>query len=184
MRVDRVCLEYSVRVHYKHFPLHPDTPEEGLTLEQLFAGRSTDISSAQARMHELMRAEGLPYGNRTMTFNSRLAQELAAWAVGQTGGDSIHDALFRAYFVDGMNLAKVENLIEVAESIGLPSVAAQGVLETRECRPAVDADWEQCYRKGITGVPTFAVGNAFLVGAQPDVQLEKLLVSGGAVTRT
>jgi predicted DsbA family dithiol-disulfide isomerase len=72
-----------------------------MTLEQLFRGRSFDLEAAQARLTVLMAEQGLPYGERTHTYNSRLAQELAKWAELQPGGGAIHDALFRAYFVDG-----------------------------------------------------------------------------------
>ena len=67
-----------------------------------------DIEASKARMAKLMEKEGLDYGERTMTYNSRLAQELAQWAVTQSGGEKIHEALFRAYFVDNTNLAKIE----------------------------------------------------------------------------
>ena len=76
-----------------------------------------------------MTHEGLPYGERTMTFNSRLAQELAAWADTQPDGWGIHDALFRAYFVDGVNLARPDNLIAVADRCGLSISTASEVLE-------------------------------------------------------
>ena len=66
MRVDRLAQNYDIQIKYTHFPLHPETPEEGLKLEQLFAGRDIDIAAAQSRMQQLMAAEGLPYGERTM----------------------------------------------------------------------------------------------------------------------
>ena len=58
------------------FPLHPDTPAAGQSLDVLFAGRHLDLQAVQQRLADLMRAEGLPYGERTHTYNSRLAQEL------------------------------------------------------------------------------------------------------------
>ena len=85
---------FELDVTYRHFPLHPDTPDDGLTLEELFAGRNMDIAAGQARMAMLMAQEGLPYGTRTMTYNSRLAQELGKWAETQPDGDKIHEALF------------------------------------------------------------------------------------------
>lgn len=121
MRVDKLQQAFAVDVVYRHFPLHPDTPEDGLTLEALFAGRNIDIPAAQERMTRLMAEEGLPYGNRTMTYNSRLAQELAMWAETQPTGEKVHDALFQAYFADNVNLAKIENLITIAAAIGLPA---------------------------------------------------------------
>jgi predicted DsbA family dithiol-disulfide isomerase len=123
-----------------------------MTLEELFAGRNFDLAAAQERMAGLMRDEGLPYGTRTHTFNSRSAQELAAWAATQPGGDSIHDALFRAYFVDGRDIAQRDVLLDVAVSIGLSISEAEQVLETRSHRDIVDADWSESRQLGITGV--------------------------------
>ena len=168
----------------RHFPLHPDTPEDGLTLEELFAGRGIDVPAAQARMARLMVDEGLPYGDRSMTFNSRWAQELAAWAVDQPGGEAIHDALFRAYFVDGLNIGRVETLVEVAESIGLSGTRAQHVLETRQFKDAVDADWRRSAERRITGVPTFVVEGQAVVVAQPYETLEQLLVDASVDRRS
>ena len=80
MRIERLKEEHGVQVKWVHFPLHPDTPQEGRSLEEMFAGRGYDIPKMQAQMRARMQAEGLPYGNRSMTYNSRLAQELGAWA--------------------------------------------------------------------------------------------------------
>ena len=183
MRVEKLKSRYEIDVKFVHFPLHPDTPEEGLTLEQLFAGRNIDLPAAKIRMARLMAEEGLPYGERTMTYDSRLAQELGSWAETQGNGDRIHDALFRAYFVDNVNLAKVDHLVRISRETGLPEEEARDVLESRRFRDAVDADWRHSYGLGITGVPTFVVGNQSVTGAQPYEVLEKLIVSAGAVGR-
>ena len=158
-----------------HFPLHPDTPMEGRSLAELFAGRGKDIPKMQEQMRARMEAEGLPYGNRTMTYNSRLAQELGSWADTQPGGEAIHDALFRAYFVDGLNIGDAEVLAGLAEKIGLSREAALEVLDKRTFKAAVDADWEKSHQFGVTGVPTFVAGGSGLVGAQPYEALEQLV---------
>ena len=165
---------------YTHFPLHPDTPEEGLTLEQLFAGLEMDIPAVKTRIARLMAEEGLPYGDRTMTYNSRLAQELAKWAETQPGGGAIHDALFRAYFVAGRNIARVDTLVEVAQQIGLDGDQGRKVLESGRFKDAVDADWQRSVNLGVTGVPTFLVGDRAVVGAHPYEVLEKLVAGAGA----
>ena len=167
-----------MRVKWVHFPLHPETPAEGRSLEDLFAGRGYDIPKMQAQMRARMQAEGLPYGKRTMTYNSRLAQELAAWADTQPGGEAIHDAMFRAYFVDARNIGDAEVLVDIAKSVGLPADRAREVIEKRTHQAAVDADWEKSRRYGVTGVPTFVVGNQGVVGAQPYEALEELVRRG------
>jgi predicted DsbA family dithiol-disulfide isomerase len=175
VRIERLRREHGVRVRWVHFPLHPDTPAEGRSLQDLFAGRGYNIEAMQAAMRKRMAAEGLPYGNRTMTYNSRLAQELGNWADSRPGGEAIHDALFRAYFVDGKNIGDLEVLVSIAASVGLPAGEAREVIEKRTHRDEVDADWEKARRYGITGVPTFVAGGRGVVGAQPYEVLEELV---------
>ncbi len=177
MRVEKLQAAFDIEVVFRQFPLHPETPEAGLSLEELFAGRNIDIPAAQARMTQLMAEEALPYVERTMTYNSRLAQELAKWAETQPGGEAIHDALFHAYFADGVNLAKIDNLVSIAVRLGLPAAEAERVLAERQFSELVDADWQRSRELGVTGVPTFVVGNRGLVGAQPYEQLEALVTS-------
>ena len=153
-------------------------------MADLFAGRNVDPEAAQARMQGLMAEEGLPYGQRTMTYNSRLAQELGKWADTQSHGEAIHDALFRAYFVDGKNIGSPETLVDVAEQVGLSRTEAREVLETRRLKSAVDADWQRSRAFGITGVPTFVADGRGVVGAQPYEALERLVVTAGATPRT
>ena len=167
MRIERLRKEKGVALRWVHFPLHPETPAEGRSLADLFAGRNYDIEARQREMRERMAAEGLPYGNRTMTYNSRLAQELGKWADTQPGGEKIHDALFRAYFVDGKNIGDEEELLRIAESVGLDAGKAREVIEQRTFKDAVDQDWAKSRGYGITGVPTFVAGGYGLVGAQP-----------------
>jgi predicted DsbA family dithiol-disulfide isomerase len=167
-----------------HFPLHPDTPVEGRSLEELFRGRDIDVRAAHARLHALMDAEGLPYGPRTHTYNSRLAQELAKWAETKPGGDAIHDALFKAYFADGRDISDAAVLVDVARSVGLPADEAAVALDERRYRAAVDADWAKSREYGVTGVPTFVSGGHGVVGAQPYEALVQFLRQRNATPRT
>jgi predicted DsbA family dithiol-disulfide isomerase len=110
-----------------------------------------------------------------MTYNSRLAQELGKWADTQPGGEAIHDALFRAYFVEARDISEPAVLLEIAQAVGLSVDGAREVLERRTFKDAVDADWKLSRQYGITGVPTFVVGRQGVVGAQPYEVLEELV---------
>jgi predicted DsbA family dithiol-disulfide isomerase len=175
VRTARLVEQHDLLTRYTLFPLHPSTPKEGLTLEQLFGDRAR-VESATRQMTALMAEEGLEFGERSHTYNSRSAQELAKWAETQ-GVSEIHDALYKAYFVEGSNLAMPEVLEGVAESVGLDGSEATRAIESGAHGPAVDADWERARSLGVTGVPTFAVGNRGVVGAQPYEVLESLVLS-------
>jgi len=148
---------------------------EGLSLESLYAERGIDVDAAHTRMKALMDAEGLSYGRRSRTYNSRLAQELGKWAETQAGGSAIHDALFKAYFVDSLDISNPKALLDVAASVGLSALAAESVLSERTFREAIDEDWARSRQVGVTGVPTFVAGGYGVVGAQPYETLAALL---------
>jgi predicted DsbA family dithiol-disulfide isomerase len=176
VRIEKLRQEHGVRIEWVHFPLHPDTPMEGRALADLFKNRSPETrAQMQAQMKARMEAEGLPYGERTHTYNSRIAQELGKWADTQPGGDALHDALFRAYFVEARNISDPEVLVEIATSVGLPADGAREVIEQRTFKAAIDADWDLSRAYGITGVPTFVAGKNGVVGAQPYEVLEELV---------
>jgi predicted DsbA family dithiol-disulfide isomerase len=175
VRIERLKAEHHVRVEWVHFPLHPDTPAAGRALADLFGGRNADLAARHAQMKARMTAEGLPYGDRTMTYNSRLAQELGKWADTQPGGEAIHDALFRAYFVQARDISQPAVLLGIVEQVGLSVTDARDVLEKRTFKAAVDQDWQLSREYGITGVPTFVAGRYGVVGAQPYEALEQLV---------
>ena len=183
MRVEKLRKNFEIETKWIAFPLHPETPEEGMTLEELFAGRNYDIEKANLRLSQVADELGLPLGPREKTYNSRLAQELAKWAESQGKGEGFHEAIFRAYFVDGKNIAKVDELAILAKSIGLSDSEARSVLESRTFKEAVDGDWSRSHKLGITGVPTFVIGNQAIVGFQPYENLEQFLKSCGAKKR-
>ena len=166
-----------------HFPLHPETPPEGRSLEELFAGRDVDAEAMYQQMKGRMDAEGLLYERRTHTYNSRLAQELGTWADTLAGDGAIHDALFRAYFVDARNIGDSDILVGLAESAGLPADEARDVIAERRFKDAVDADWAKSRQFGVTGVPTFVAEGRGVVGAQPYEMLVQLVEAVGARPR-
>jgi predicted DsbA family dithiol-disulfide isomerase len=183
VRIEKLKQTFEVEATLVHFPLHPETPAEGRSMAELYAGRNVDPEAMYARMKGLMDEEGLPYGRRTHTYNSRLAQELGKWADTQRGGEALHDALYRAYFVDARNIGDPEVLVELAQSVGLPADEARAVLAERRFQDAVDADWAKSHRYGVTGVPTVVAGRYGVVGAQPYGVLEQLLDKAGAPRR-
>jgi len=148
-----------------------------------YAERGIDPEAAYARMKGLMDKEGLPYGRRSHSYNSRLAQELGKWGDTKPGGAAIHDAFYRAYFVDARNIGDTEVMIDVVKSVGLDTEEARDVLQERRFKDAVDADWAKSRRIGVTAVPTFVVGGYGVVGAQPYEVLVQLVEKAGARRR-
>ena len=192
-RAKKLLDGYDVELRRVHFPLHPETPAEGRRLEDLFGTGPEDVAAKNARMHGLMAAEGLPYSDRSHTYNSRLAQEVGKWADSlgagtQPGGGAIHDLFFKAYFVDRRNIGDVAVILDVVREAGLDVAAAKKVIEDRSFKDAVDADWQKSHQYGVTGVPTFVTADTGgrligVTGAQPLEVLEQLLDEAGAARK-
>ncbi len=170
-------------MRWRAFPLHPETPEEGQNLSQLFRTSPEKIAGMLEHLRTTARELGLSFGTRTRTYNSRLAQELGLWAADKGRGEAFHLAAFKAYFADGQNLAERPILLAIAQSVGLAEEEATEVLSARSYRPQVDEDWRESRKQGITAVPTLVVGQDSLVGAQSYEEMVKLISRHGAVPK-
>lgn len=178
MRTDRLLREYRVELRWTVFPLHPETPEEGMELAELFAGREEEIKATQVRLRQLAEAEGLPFSERSRTSNTRRAQELGKWAEAQGKGDPFRRAVYRAYFVEGRNIARVDELVPIVEAIGLSGEEARAVLAAGSFAAAVDADWQRAGKLGVTAVPTHFCAGRRLVGFGPYEDFVHLIERG------
>ena len=98
-----------------------------------------DIKASNQKMKALTSVEGLPFDPmRSMTFNSRRAQELAKWSDRNQFSESLHPQLYQAYFVRGENLAETDVLINTVDLSGLNTEDARLSLQSRQYKQAVD----------------------------------------------
>jgi predicted DsbA family dithiol-disulfide isomerase len=118
---------------------------------------------------------GLPITERTRVYNSRRATELGKWAGEQGRGDAFHDAIFRAYFAEGLNISDVAVLREVCTRLDLDPDEGERALAAGQYRTSVDDDWDYSLKLGITAVPTFLAAGRTVVGAQPYEVLDRLV---------
>lgn len=165
------------------FPLHPETPEEGQDLEDLFNVSSSQIRSMVSGLQQKARALGLDFGPRSTTYNSRRAQELGLWAAQQGHAEAYDMAVFRAYFVDCLNIAKVDELLKIVVALGLDASEAEDVLINRTYSEALDKEWTEARAVGVHAIPTFCTPKGHVVGAQSYSVLQELLEKNGVTRR-
>lgn len=155
-----------------------------MTLEELFAGRPINVDQVLNHLNKVAAELGLPFGERKKTYNSRMAQELGKLAEDRGYGERFHMAAFKAYFVDGLNIALDSVLLELGKSVGLSPADIRETLESRSYKEAVDEDWNRSYLMGVTAVPTFVMNGISLVGAQPYDKLVQLVENSGVMRRS
>ncbi len=176
MRTDRLREEFDLEIRWSVFPLHPETPEEGQELAELFAGRY-DIEAMMQRCIDVAKELDLPFGNRTHTYNSRRAQELGKWAEEQGAGEAFYMAVYHAYYVDGCNIALPGKLAGIADSVGLDADAALAAIDKQSYAAHVDSDWQRASELGVTSIPTGVYNNLALVGFQDYENYRRLITS-------
>ena len=181
--IEKLHREFQIDIRWTAFQLHPETSEEGHSLDVLFADQNVDFGKIMIVQKRVAKRLGLPFGDFRTIYNSRLAQELGKLAESKGKGYKFHKALFRAYFVEGKNIGKTPVLVEVAESINIDGNEAKKIIRNRTYKDATDLDCKRSRALNITVAPTFLMNNQILVGAQKYETLENFLVSNNVKRR-
>jgi 2-hydroxychromene-2-carboxylate isomerase len=73
-------------------------------------------------------------------------------------------AAFRKSFVEGQSLAELDNLLAAAHEAGLePDDVSEGI-GRREIKDRLKANTEEALARGVTGIPTVAIGDELFWG--------------------
>ena len=133
------------------------------------------MAAARSHFEQVANAEGLDYSARTHWYNSLPAHEAALWADANADGEAFRRAVYRAYFVDGLNIGSAEVLAELASGLGFNAEALRTALADKTYADKVQEQFEFARQVGVTGVPTYVAGRYSMVGAQPYQIFEKLI---------
>ncbi len=99
-------------------------------------------------------------------------------AVVATLAPFIH-ATLKAYYVDGRNIGDAEEVLSIAESIGLDKHALAQGLADQTIKDALKNAVNQAIERGIFGSPTMVVDSELFWGSDRLEQIERWLSRGG-----
>lgn len=85
---------------------------------------------------------------------SRKAHELALQAQERGCFPEVHEALFRAHFVEGRDIGRVDTLVEIAGAHGMDRSETRAALDVDRQREALEAKRAEAFHWGVRGVPT------------------------------
>lgn len=160
-----------VEVVHHSFQLSPDAPVD-IDRDAHIRSHNMDPAKMQqikTQLAQLVTEEGLPYDpDRTQPTNSHQALELLHHAGTLGKRAELTQRLFEAYFAEGRHVGYANELLALAEEIGLDRDMAAAVLADRRYAAAVDSDSSQAHQLGARGVPFYVINNRIgLSGAQP-----------------
>jgi predicted DsbA family dithiol-disulfide isomerase len=78
--INKLEVEYEVAIRWRAFPLHPDIPEGGMSIEALFGHNFALMTDKMKQLEARAASLGLALAKRTTISDSRLSQELSKWA--------------------------------------------------------------------------------------------------------
>jgi len=153
-------------------------------LKEVVKAPPDKVREMEEKFKRIAAEQGLSFCGPEKIYNTRLAQELGAWADTMDRGDEFHHAVYVAHFGEGKNISDRKVLCELAESIGLSPDEAMRSLEKRSFKSAVDADWQLSKQVKIMVIPTYLINGNRLVGVQSFVKLSRFLEINGVEKRS
>ncbi len=183
----------GVEVEYHSFELSPDTPVDfdGSEVDFLAGHKGMDaaqVSQMLSRVISIASSVGLDYDFDALKHtNTVKAHELLHFAKAHGKQLELAERLFSAYFVEGRHVGRVEDLADLAASVGLDREAALSALESSQYVDDVRADQATAAEYGINGVPFFVIDGKYGVSGAQDAQtfaqvLEQVWSERAAVT--
>ncbi len=147
------------------FELRPEMPPEGMPMSKLFPG--VDLK----KRYESLSNAGSPYGiafqELSNASNSRLALEASEYARDNGHFDSFHGRVFRAYFVETLDIGDLEVIRELALQEGLDCDELLRALQEKRYASRLEGAKQEAGRHCVTAVPTFIINDKHkIVGAQ------------------
>ncbi len=172
-RFEKLKQEVDFDIEWRGFEIHPEVPKEGISLNIIF--QSLYLSKGIEYIENLGKDVGLII-RCTMLYNSHLSLKANEFAKKQGIFKEFHLAIFKAYFEENKNIGKVKVILDIAESVGLNNQKLEEYLQSDEAENILKENSNFAFKHGITGVPTFIIGNSIIVGAQPYDFLKKAII--------
>ena len=163
----------DVQVIWRPFQLNPTMPLDGMDRTTYLKAKFGSLEAFGQMEEQLLAAgadEQIPFAFEKIqrTPNTFAAHRLVWYAAQQEKQDSVVDALFRGYFLEGKNIGDVTTLTHVAAEAGLDRTEAETFLASETGVVEVKAEEAIGRRLGIRGVPYFVFnGTVSISGAQP-----------------
>ena len=161
----RARAELGVDVQWRAFELRPE-PQPALDPDGEYLHNVWETA-----VYPMAERRGMTLRLPPVQPRSRLAAVAAAFARDGGAFDAVHEALFRAFFEDGLDIGDRSVLLDIATLCGLDSAALHVALDDEALTARVVAEGALAARVGIAGVPALVIRSAgrhhLLSGAQP-----------------
>lgn len=168
--------EFNFELEWRGFQIHPEWSAEGVSPERAgLPGNSAARIEGWKRIAAMAEETGLSMKAPSIFTNSRAA--LAATEFARESGldEPLEERIYRAYFNDGENIGKPEVVTRIASEAGLDSSAVADAIASPKYEMKLKNNALAAHQRGVSGVPTFFIGEFPLVGAQSPEAMRAIL---------
>jgi predicted DsbA family dithiol-disulfide isomerase len=168
--------EFNFELEWRGFQIHPDWPAEGLAADHVRATGDPDSRRALwERISAMAEAVGFSMRPPAVLTNSRAALAATEFARESGRDDALEERIYRAYFSEGMNIGDPAVVVKLATEAGLDSSAVADAIKSPKYELRLKNNALAANQRGVSGVPTFFIGEYPLVGAQSPDAMRSIL---------
>lgn len=168
--------EFDLELDWRGFQIHPEWPAEGMPASQWRNGMDPEARRVVwQRIQGMAVAAGFEMKPPETLTNSRLALEAAEFAKAAGAGEAFEERVFRAYFYEGRNIGSPAVIADLAADAGLSRDDLNLALESERYAQRLKSNAVTAHQNGVSGVPTFFIGEYPLVGAQSEDVMRQVL---------
>ncbi len=168
--------EFDLELDWRGFQIHADWPADGMPASEWRNGMDADARRAVwERIKAMAVAAGFEMKPPELLTNSRLALEAAEFAKEAGVGEEFEERVYRAYFYDGKNIGSQAVIADLAAEVGLSRDDTNVALDSGRYTLRLKNNAMIAHQNGVSGVPTFFIGDYPLVGAQSEDVMRQVL---------
>ena len=172
--MDELQSELKFEIFWKPYELHPEIPQEGydkkLYMQQKFG--SSNTRSPYEEITKVGESVGFEFNfSKTKRIPNTFMAHRLLWKAEQCNlQNELSEALFKAYFTDGLDIGSKEILSNISHSVGMNRENTISFLESKEGGQEV-ADLEMDFiERSIGAVPTYFINDKYIIqgGQEPE----------------
>lgn len=171
----------DIEIEFHSFQLDPEAKKSDVKPSESL-GKKYGMSAEKAhemidRVVNMAKDVGLDYNYDDLIENNTLkAHMLLQYSKEEKKGREIKEEVFKAHFIDGLDIGDRSVLMDIAKKVGLDEEKAEAALDSEVYESLVVMDRYNASQMEISSVPFFIIDNKKAIqGAQPKEVFLKVL---------
>jgi predicted DsbA family dithiol-disulfide isomerase len=174
-----------IEVIYRSYQLDPQAPVTGTTpvidaYAKKFGGRPR-AEQILTHLTAVAAGDGLEFNmDRALRANTTLSHRILHWTKITHGSEvqiTVKEALLRAYFTQGINIADIDQLMTICARLHLDTTSLRTWLDQGHGTQEMLNDFQDAALRDITAVPTYVINDQFMIPGAQDVELFERIIT-------